>query len=171
MAFKVFATWREMFSNAVISVCCIYYSMINQYAFTNKYSYFFFSSGNVVGYMVVQPCSVCLESCNNGHFWMFHSDAITGHDRLDHTGNTYLLYSNQLVAFRSNSEVCHVREHHQSLWILQNNSETLFVTYPLQKCSCTYKLQKTEKCAPCWSSGNFQNLPLTICKLWLKRLF
>lgn len=48
--------------------------------------------GNVVGYMVVQPCSVCLESCNNGHFWMFHSDAITGHDRLDHTGCQILLW-------------------------------------------------------------------------------
>ncbi|KAI8622034.1 hypothetical protein BC830DRAFT_1091257, partial [Chytriomyces sp. MP71] len=28
-------------------------------------------SGNVIGYHVTQPCEVCLDSCNNGHFWMF----------------------------------------------------------------------------------------------------
>ncbi|XP_032648423.2 protein FAM72A [Chelonoidis abingdonii] len=29
--------------------------------------------GNVVGYHVIAPCKPCLLSCNNGHFWMFHS--------------------------------------------------------------------------------------------------
>lgn len=27
--------------------------------------------GNVVGYHVTAPCNKCLESCNNGHYWMF----------------------------------------------------------------------------------------------------
>ena len=43
-------------------------------------------SGNVVGYTVVQPCRHCLESCNNGHFWMFNSNAVEGRDRPDFTG-------------------------------------------------------------------------------------
>ena len=31
-----------------------------------------YHSGNQVGYHVTQPCTDCLSSCNNGHFWMFH---------------------------------------------------------------------------------------------------
>lgn len=43
-------------------------------------------SGNVVGYHVVAPCKPCLLSCNNGHFWMFNSDAVSTLNRLDVTG-------------------------------------------------------------------------------------
>lgn len=43
-------------------------------------------SGNVVGYHVVAPCKPCLLSCNNGHFWMFNSDAVSTLNRLDSTG-------------------------------------------------------------------------------------
>lgn len=43
-------------------------------------------SGNVVGYHVVAPCKPCLLSCNNGHFWMFNSDAVSTLNRLDATG-------------------------------------------------------------------------------------
>lgn len=43
-------------------------------------------SGNVVGYHVVAPCKPCLLSCNNGHFWMFNSDAVSTLNRLDGTG-------------------------------------------------------------------------------------
>ncbi|XP_051532521.1 protein FAM72A-like isoform X2 [Myxocyprinus asiaticus] len=41
--------------------------------------------GNVVGYHVVAPCKPCLLSCNNGHFWMFNSEAVTTINRLDAT--------------------------------------------------------------------------------------
>jgi len=56
---------------------------------THNYSLFSFpptASGNVVGYHVVAPCKPCLLSCNNGHFWMFNSDAVSTLNRLDATG-------------------------------------------------------------------------------------
>lgn len=37
--------------------------------------------GSVIGYHVTQPCEICLDSCNNGHFWMFLSDGVTSKDR------------------------------------------------------------------------------------------
>ncbi|KAJ3292100.1 Protein fam72b [Rhizoclosmatium sp. JEL0117] len=37
--------------------------------------------GNVIGYHVTQPCEVCLDSCNNGHFWMFLSEGVKSKDR------------------------------------------------------------------------------------------
>jgi len=46
--------------------------------------------GNIVGYTVVQPCRHCLDSCNNGHFWMFHSLSVEGRDRLDYSGERIL---------------------------------------------------------------------------------
>jgi len=39
--------------------------------------------GNIVGYHVTQPCEKCLDACNNGHFWMFHSDGVASNERLD----------------------------------------------------------------------------------------
>ncbi|KAI8905118.1 protein FAM72, partial [Gorgonomyces haynaldii] len=42
--------------------------------------------GNVVGYHVTTPCSKCLESCNNGHFWMFLSEGVSPVERFDATG-------------------------------------------------------------------------------------
>ncbi|XP_052057042.1 protein FAM72A isoform X1 [Apodemus sylvaticus] len=50
--------------------------------------------GNIVGYHVIVPCSSCLLSCNNGHFWMFHSQAVYGINRLDSTGVNFLLWGN-----------------------------------------------------------------------------
>ncbi|KAM6218431.1 LOW QUALITY PROTEIN: protein FAM72A [Rhynchocyon petersi] len=50
--------------------------------------------GNIVGYHVIVPCSACLLSCNNGHFWMFHSQAVYGINRLDSTGVNILLWGN-----------------------------------------------------------------------------
>ncbi|KAK3825524.1 MAG: FAM72 protein-domain-containing protein, partial [Benniella sp.] len=38
--------------------------------------------GNVVGYHITQPCQDCLKAPNNGHFWMFHADGVTGQERL-----------------------------------------------------------------------------------------
>ncbi|KAG0254623.1 Protein fam72a [Mortierella polycephala] len=37
--------------------------------------------GNTLGYHVTQPCEPCLEACNNGHFWMFHSDGVSCTER------------------------------------------------------------------------------------------
>ncbi|XP_040841214.1 protein FAM72A isoform X2 [Ochotona curzoniae] len=50
--------------------------------------------GNIVGYHVIVPCSSCLLSCNNGHFWMFHSQAVYDINRLDSTGVNALLWEN-----------------------------------------------------------------------------
>ncbi|NWS10895.1 FA72A protein, partial [Pachyramphus minor] len=50
--------------------------------------------GNVVGYHVISPCKPCLLSCNNGHFWMFHSQAVIGINRLDPSGVNVLLWGN-----------------------------------------------------------------------------
>ncbi|XP_015991071.2 protein FAM72A isoform X2 [Rousettus aegyptiacus] len=50
--------------------------------------------GNIVGYHVIVPCCSCLLSCNNGHFWMFHSQAVYGINRLDSTGANFLLWGN-----------------------------------------------------------------------------
>ncbi|XP_077983257.1 protein FAM72B-like [Glandiceps talaboti] len=48
--------------------------------------------GNIVGYHVILPCTPCMQSCNNGHFWMFHSDATFALDRVDPTGCDILLW-------------------------------------------------------------------------------
>lgn len=39
--------------------------------------------GNIMGYHVTQPCSSCLSSCNNGHFWMFHTENVVSSDRVE----------------------------------------------------------------------------------------
>ncbi|XP_060701028.1 protein FAM72A isoform X3 [Chiloscyllium punctatum] len=52
------------------------------------------TSGNAVGYHVVVPCKPCLLSCNNGHFWMFHSQVIYAVNRLDSSGVDLLLWGN-----------------------------------------------------------------------------
>ncbi|CEG67370.1 hypothetical protein RMATCC62417_03810 [Rhizopus microsporus] len=50
--------------------------------------------GNIVGYHVVSPCAQCLDACNNGHFWMFHSKACDPVERKDERSNT--LFWNKL---------------------------------------------------------------------------
>ncbi|RKO87193.1 protein FAM72, partial [Blyttiomyces helicus] len=42
--------------------------------------------GNVIGYHVTQPCDVCMESCNNGHFWMFIADEVCPEERMEADG-------------------------------------------------------------------------------------
>ncbi|KAI8816592.1 FAM72 protein-domain-containing protein [Fimicolochytrium jonesii] len=49
--------------------------------------------GNVIGYHVTQPCDRCLESCNNGHFWMFLSEGVTSTDRMDLSGTKHLVWA------------------------------------------------------------------------------
>ncbi|XP_028398288.1 protein FAM72A-like [Dendronephthya gigantea] len=51
-----------------------------------------FGCGCIVGYHVILPCSSCLGSCNNGHFWMFHSDVTYPVERLDPTGTKVMLW-------------------------------------------------------------------------------
>ena len=43
-------------------------------------------SGNAVGYHVILPCSSCLQSCNNGHFWIFHQHSTQASERLTYDG-------------------------------------------------------------------------------------
>ncbi|KNE70776.1 hypothetical protein AMAG_14900 [Allomyces macrogynus ATCC 38327] len=38
--------------------------------------------GNCIGYSVVAPCTSCLAACNNGHFYMFHSDGVKATERV-----------------------------------------------------------------------------------------
>uniref|UniRef100_A0A8C9NC47 Protein FAM72A n=1 Tax=Serinus canaria TaxID=9135 RepID=A0A8C9NC47_SERCA len=61
------------------------------------------SSGNVVGYHVICPCKPCLQSCTNGHLWMFHSQAVFGIHRLDPSGVNVLLWGN-LPALEESTE-------------------------------------------------------------------
>ncbi|KAI7872792.1 FAM72 protein-domain-containing protein [Spinellus fusiger] len=49
--------------------------------------------GNVVGYHIISPCRPCLQSCNNGHFWMFHSETCSVSERCDHSGQNTLLWN------------------------------------------------------------------------------
>jgi len=49
--------------------------------------------GSVVGYHVILPCRSCLSSCNNGHFWMYHSNAVDSRERLDTSGGEVLVWS------------------------------------------------------------------------------
>jgi len=46
--------------------------------------------GNVIGYHVTNPCERCLDACNNGHFWMFHSDGVGARERKSTIGNIIL---------------------------------------------------------------------------------
>jgi len=49
-------------------------------------------SGNIVGYSVISPCKLCLQSCNNGHFYMFHSWAVDVSDRFNTLGGLLTQY-------------------------------------------------------------------------------
>ena len=62
-------------------------------------------SGNVCGYHVTQPCERCLESCNNGHFWMFHSDSVLSEDRWSESNSKKLLWE-ELPTARLPKEIC-----------------------------------------------------------------
>ena len=37
--------------------------------------------GTVCGYHVINPCTTCIESCNNGHLWMFLQEMIYTQER------------------------------------------------------------------------------------------
>ena len=42
---------------------------------------------------MTQPCQTCLESCNNGHFWMFQMEGVLCTERMDQTGQKPLLWA------------------------------------------------------------------------------
>ena len=42
---------------------------------------------------MTQPCETCLDSCNNGHFWMFLSDSVSSTDRADPSGDRPLMWA------------------------------------------------------------------------------
>lgn len=43
----------------------------------------------MVGYHVTQPCESCMDACNNGHFWMFHCNEVTGTERTNPTSKKH----------------------------------------------------------------------------------
>ncbi|KAL1915934.1 uncharacterized protein VTP21DRAFT_6322 [Calcarisporiella thermophila] len=49
--------------------------------------------GNVIGYNIVTPCSSCTSSANNGHYFMFHIDAVTAEERVDPASQRQLLWA------------------------------------------------------------------------------
>ncbi|XP_003382986.1 PREDICTED: protein FAM72A-like [Amphimedon queenslandica] len=49
--------------------------------------------GCMVGYHVTVPCHSCLRSCNNGHFWMYHSNSVRPSERLDSTGKEIMVWA------------------------------------------------------------------------------
>lgn len=48
--------------------------------------------GNQVGYHVTLPCRNCMDSCNNGHFWMFHAVECKEVERMDDSGQKHLIW-------------------------------------------------------------------------------
>jgi hypothetical protein len=61
--------------------------------------------GNYVGYQVSQPCDSCLSAKNNGHFWMFNSEAVSPQERKDPSGNGKPLYWASLTPMAENLPV------------------------------------------------------------------
>ncbi|KAJ3404716.1 hypothetical protein CcCBS67573_g03726 [Chytriomyces confervae] len=60
--------------------------------------------GNVVGYHVTAPCARCLESCNNGHFWMFQSEEVYPIERSEGDGMKILRWANVKCATQDEEE-------------------------------------------------------------------
>lgn len=50
--------------------------------------------GSVLGYNVRLPCKTCLQSCNNGHLWMFYTEKISPYQRFNKKGEEVLLWGN-----------------------------------------------------------------------------
>ncbi|KAJ3063331.1 Protein fam72b [Podochytrium sp. JEL0797] len=67
------------------------------------------SCGNLVGYHVTQPCTDCLGSCNNGHFWMFNMEHVTSEDRMDANGSKVLLWAH--LPRESEEKKCEPRDY------------------------------------------------------------
>ncbi|KAI8896790.1 FAM72 protein-domain-containing protein [Globomyces pollinis-pini] len=59
--------------------------------------------GNVVGYHVTQACALCLQSCNNGHFWMFLSNTVKAEELKDDTGDNVLVWAHIPQVYKEES--------------------------------------------------------------------
>ncbi|XP_027135543.1 protein FAM72A isoform X2 [Larimichthys crocea] len=109
--------------------------------------------GNVVGYHVVAPCKPCLLSCNNGHFWMFNSDAVSTLNRLDGTGLNLLLWGdlpelddseNEESESPSEEECIRHKLQHSPVTRGLNSSRSLFGSAILFCSCCCFTA------VPCW---------------------
>lgn len=60
----------------------------------------------VVGYHCVEPCEPCLESCNNGHFWLFYPKHVKAFARvrLDEDGAEHFLTWSELSGLPDDSD-------------------------------------------------------------------
>lgn len=60
---------------------------------------------------MTQPCSGCLEACNNGHFWMFLSSCVTAIERIDLlTGRPLIWAQAHMLTEETDSEFCDVTQ-------------------------------------------------------------
>ena len=60
----------------------------------------------VVGYHCVEPCEPCLDSCNNGHFWLFYPKHVKAFARvrLDEDGTEHFLTWPELSGLPEDSD-------------------------------------------------------------------
>ncbi|CAK8698582.1 protein FAM72A-like [Clavelina lepadiformis] len=63
--------------------------------------------GNPVGYHVVLPCANCLESCNNGHFWIFHQHTTKAIQRLNREGSNVLTWGAMEKELEAERSICY----------------------------------------------------------------
>lgn len=64
-------------------------------------------SGSVLGYNVRLPCKTCLQSCNNGHLWMFYTEKISPYQRFNKKGECMRLnFSDKRIPFRALISSC-----------------------------------------------------------------
>ena len=68
---------NALFKCIVIEIACVCVSLIHV-------SVCFYT---VHCYVVHAPCKDCLSSTNNGHFWMFHADAVEATVKEHHEKN------------------------------------------------------------------------------------
>ena len=72
-----------------------------------------------MGYTVIRPCRPCLESCNNGHLWMYHSHAVDATDRVDRTGRLcyviFLTIPDDFMLFVMYLSLSYCNSHSQTL--------------------------------------------------------
>ncbi|XP_058396185.1 protein FAM72A isoform X1 [Diceros bicornis minor] len=91
--------------------------------------------GNIVGYHVIVPCCSCLLSCNNGHFWMFHSQAVYDINRLDSTGRAQSSKTVRWQPTLSGHSSIHLKT--EIVWLKQEAYCTIIMSQSEQKVTFT----------------------------------
>ena len=99
---------RLYISHWHFKICVLHMLMaliLNVCVYCDSVVYF---SGNIVGYSVISPCKLCLQSCNNGHFYMFHSWAVDVSDRFNTLGglSTQCLHYHLVLSCTQHMQVC-----------------------------------------------------------------